>query len=52
MTHPSRPAEDGRPIIIGPDLNTRPDWLSRFIAALDTPTTVDGVSYHMYAPGL
>ena len=27
------PKKGGRPIIIGPDLNTRPDWLSRFIAA-------------------
>jgi len=42
------PDADKRPIIVGPDLNTRPDWLSQFIAALDSPTTVDGVSYHMY----
>jgi len=42
------PESGNRPIIIGPDLNPRPDWLSQFIEALDSPTTVDGVSYHMY----
>lgn len=42
------PHKEDRPLIIGPDLNTRPDWLSQFLAALNSPTTVDGVSYHMY----
>ena len=39
-----------RPRVIGPDLNTRPDWLARFLAALPAADTVDGVSFHMY-PG-
>lgn len=40
------PVSAHRPIIIGPDLNPRPDWLSVFLANLDDPDTVDGVSYH------
>jgi hypothetical protein len=40
------PDESMRPIMIGPDLNPRPDWLSVFLANLDAPDTVTGVSYH------
>eukprot|EP00038_Savillea_parva_P011457 m.197685 g.197685 ORF g.197685 m.197685 type:complete len:577 (-) comp20191_c0_seq1:24-1754(-) len=42
------PTASGRPMIVGPDLNPRPDWLSTFLAHLDTSTTIDAVSYHMY----
>lgn len=42
------PDESKRPLLVGPDLNPRPDWLSQFLQALDSPDTVDAVSYHMY----
>eukprot|EP00978_Attheya_sp_CCMP212_P031751 scaffold121161_cov30-Attheya_sp.AAC.1 len=46
----------GRPLVVGPALNLRPDWLSLFLSSLPTPTTttttttLDAITYHLY-PG-
>ena len=49
-TTSSSSSSSNRPHIVGPDINTRPDWLSQFLAALPAADTVDGVSLHLY-PG-
>lgn len=42
------PQAADRPRLVGPAMNPRPDWLTRFLIAMP-PGTVDAVSYHMYA---
>ena len=42
------PAGD-RPLVVGPDMNPRPDWLALFLRELPEDT-LDAVSYHLY-PG-
>jgi len=42
------PEPSDRPRLVGPAMNPRPDWLTKFLLAMPAGT-VDAVSYHMYA---
>ena len=42
------PTSLGRPILVGPAMNVRPDWLRLFLSAVDYE--LDAVTYHLY-PG-
>ena len=39
-----------RPLVIGPSMNVRTDWLTNFLDALGSTKILDVISYHMY-PG-
>ena len=39
-----------RPLVIGPSMNVRTDWLTNFLDALGSAQVLDVISYHMY-PG-
>jgi heparanase 1 len=42
------PEESGRPILVGPELNPRPDWLRVFLDTIGVKGVLDAVAYHMY----
>jgi hypothetical protein len=42
------PDKSGRPILVGPELNPRPDWLRLFLDTIGEAGVLDAVAYHMY----
>ena len=49
------PQRDRRPLLVGPSVHIKPDWIADFLAALEaldqesTHGSLDVFAYHMYA---